>query len=115
MINWMIGISIVGYFVSLMISISMRTRRLEERLGPSGVVRWRIASLMIAVVGMGLAFLFAWLAWHFGKFLAPLLGKSKTTVAIISACIFGLGGSALSGVLIVIHNEFLEDRAKHRQ
>jgi hypothetical protein len=105
MSSWLLGISIAGFFVSLLLSFSMYPKHLSARKGRSGVLRWWIEALSIAAVGMGLAYLFAWPAWKLGEFIAPLGDISKTTVGAISACIFGLGGSALTGAIIAISNE----------
>jgi hypothetical protein len=103
--GWLLGISITGFFVSLLLSLTMCPKRLSARYGRSGVLRWWLGILAIAAAGMGLAYLFAWPAWKLGEFLAPFAGFSKTTVGAIGACIFGLGGSALTGVINSILNE----------
>ena len=102
---WLFGISIAGFFVSLLLSLCMYPKGLRSRDGRSGVLQCWIGILSISVVGMGLAYLFAWPAWKLGEVLAPFVDFPKKTVGAISACIFGLGGSALTGAIIAISNE----------
>jgi len=105
MVAWLAGIGIAGFFVSLHISVCMRPKGIGDRLGRSGVVRWWAGSVAIAVVGVALAILFAWPTWLLGQFLAPHVELSRTTGGAICACIFGLGGSALTGAFSVGFNE----------
>ena len=105
MASWLIGIGIAGFFVSLMISASMRPKGVGERLGRSAVGRWWVGSLATAVAGVGLALLFAWPAWLLGRYLGPYFDVSGTAGGAIFACIFGLGGAALTGAISVGFNE----------
>ena len=110
MTAWLIGIGIAGFFVSLWLAFGMRRKGPSSRPDTSNR-RWWFGSLQIAVVGAALATLFAWPAWWVGDFLGPYFDVSALTGAIVFACIFGLGGAALTGVLYVMLGESLEDEA----
>jgi hypothetical protein len=105
---WLIGIGVVGFFVSLFLAVLMRPEGIGARLGRWSAVRWWAGSLVIATVGVGLALLFAWPMWLLGAAVGPEVGVSRTTGGAICACIFGLGGAALTGVLSVMFNERFE-------
>lgn len=111
MVAWLIGIGITCFVGSLLVSMSVRPGGIGDRLGRSAVFRWWAGSLAIAALGVGLALLFAWPAWRLGYFLGPFLGVSSPTGGALCACIFGSGGAALTGVLILIFNEGFENPA----
>lgn len=109
MVVWLIGIGIAGFFIGLWGSIAMRPEGIGARLGRPAVARWWAGSLAIAAVAVGLALLFAWPMWQLGQWLAPYVEVSPTTGGAICACIFGVGGAALTGVLSVDFNERYAD------
>ena len=111
MAGWLIGISIAGFFVSLLLSAGLRPAGLA-RLGRGAVARWWAGSLAIAVGGIGLTLLFAWPAWHLGQLVGPWYEVSKTTGGALFACIFGLGGAGVTGAGSVILSERFEKTAK---
>lgn len=99
MAPWLLGIGVAGFLISLGIALAMRPARIGERLGRRATVRWWLGSLGIAGIGVGLALLLAWPMWLLGRWLAPYVEVSPTTGGAICACIFGVGGAALTGVL----------------
>ena len=113
--GWLIGIGIAGFFVSLGLSLSTRPKGIGVRPGSSAPVRWWAAMLAISVVGTGLTLLFAWPAWWLGYFLGPHFNVSETAGGAIFACIFGLGGTALTGAFSAPFNESYEDPGPGRR
>lgn len=108
MSSWLIGIGIAGFFVSLWLAFAMRPGGARSRADAEAQRRWWFGSLEIAVVGAALATLFAWPAWVLGDFLGPHFDVSARIGAVAFACIFGLGGAALTGVGHVALAERLE-------
>lgn len=107
--GWLTGIGITGFLIGLGLCAAMRPAGIEARLGRSAVVRWWVGSLAIGAVGTGLALLFAWPTWLLGQWLAPYVEVSPVTGGAICACIFGVGGAALTGVLSLDFSERFAD------
>jgi len=108
MVAWLVCIGVAGFVASLYLAVAMRPEGIGDRLGRSGVTRWWAGGLAIAIVGAGLALLFAWPMWKLGELIAPYVDVSRTTGGAILACIFGLGGAALTGILSVSLKERFE-------
>ncbi len=87
--TWLLGIAAAGMLVGLGLGRAMR---------PTAALGWA-GSLGIAAMGALLAVLFAWPAWKLGAWLGPHFDLSETTGGAAFACIFGLGGAALTGVI----------------
>ena len=109
MVGWLTGISIAGFFVSWGMSCGMRPRRLEERAGRGGVMRWRVGIFVVALCGAAMAAGFAWPAWLVGQWMDPDSRTSSSLVAPLNACIFGLGGAMTSGGFTALLADSLVD------
>ena len=115
MAPWLIGIGIAGFFVSLLLSLSLRPAGLANGPGRDALARWWAGALGIGVVGVVLAVLFAWPAWLLGRFLGPYFDVSSATGGAVFACIFGLGGAAVTGAFGVAWGEHFEDAGRGRR
>ena len=97
MATWLVGIGIAGFFLSLLLSSALRPGRPGRSLERRARLQWRIGSLAIALAGAALAALFAWPAWFLGCFVGPYFGFEESVGGALFACIFGLGGAAVTG------------------
>ena len=108
MVPWLIGIGVAGFFLSLLLTSFMRPEVPGKHLGRSTRIRWRAGAFFIALTGMALAAIFAWPAWLLGRFVSPCFGFAESVGGAIFACIFGLGGAALTGAFSIVLREDCE-------